>query len=587
MNIRLKIWVCFFALHFVLNTEGQIRYLPHQKLHTGSWPSVTAIGDINNDGLNDIVLGTAQYFDPPNDYKLFIYYQNQLNQLDSPLIIPYLHNVSNTSYDISSIAINDVNDDNLNDIIIGFGDSIGIFFQDPVGNLLPKISLYSGTSVDGLKCGDLNNDGLIDIAVSHWNEDSVKVFYQSINGFQSITYRRLAPNGWSDIALGDINNDGLNDIVHMSGQLAGRIYLFVQNTLGRLVLPTNVGLPFNYTVWNNNLSTFEAIAIGDLNNDDINDIVAVKNGNRPDSKILIWLFDPSIGSFKSHVEYDAYDIPSSVKIADLNCDGKNEIIVNHSAFGAVSIYKQNSLGMYDNNYLLINNAASTSSESDAMSIGDINNDGMKDIVLAGRSSLIFLLNNSNSAYLPAIDSFFICDTVLFDNTIEYADTIITQTIDTIENLVEITYNTIEINHAYKVTKKHCAEIISRMGCDLIIFTDTSDIMVFDTLSVNIDSTIIYSTSDTITHTGINNIDALSIYQLYPNPASEEIIIFSQYIENIEYIEVFDLMGKTFKVDYLKNNNQLIIDIHNLPQGIFNLKLTTREVKALIKRFVVQ
>jgi hypothetical protein len=41
------------------------------------------IGDVTNDGLNDIVVGSGYYFDSLNDYCVFVYKQN--TDVTSPL----------------------------------------------------------------------------------------------------------------------------------------------------------------------------------------------------------------------------------------------------------------------------------------------------------------------------------------------------------------------------------------------------------------------------------------------------------------------------------------------------------------------
>ena len=43
---------------------------PPSVYDVGSWPEAVAIGDVNADGRNDVVMVTSTYFDAANDYHL-------------------------------------------------------------------------------------------------------------------------------------------------------------------------------------------------------------------------------------------------------------------------------------------------------------------------------------------------------------------------------------------------------------------------------------------------------------------------------------------------------------------------------------
>ena len=48
---------------------------PYQAMPVGSYPEAVAIGDVTGDGRNDVVLTTSFYFDPANDYRLWVFAQ--------------------------------------------------------------------------------------------------------------------------------------------------------------------------------------------------------------------------------------------------------------------------------------------------------------------------------------------------------------------------------------------------------------------------------------------------------------------------------------------------------------------------------
>src|SRR5436309_16122402 len=68
-----------FAAVLVAVTAGPasaaVKFAPYQSYFVGSWPSSVAIGDFNHDGRNDVAMSTGYYFDPTNDFKLFVWSQ--------------------------------------------------------------------------------------------------------------------------------------------------------------------------------------------------------------------------------------------------------------------------------------------------------------------------------------------------------------------------------------------------------------------------------------------------------------------------------------------------------------------------------
>ena len=217
----------FFTILLLIQTLfslAQIDFLPYKIIPVGSSPQVLAIGDINNDGMNDIIIGTTNGINYENDLKIFVFYQNNQGGLHPPINYSY-----STLYPgICSMTIADVNNDKLNDVIIGYNEKIGIFFQNSAGLLDPIQSIYSGAGVDGTKCGDLNNDGLLDIVVSHSKEDFIRVFYQSFTGFSSITYKKPISE-YNDIDVGDHNGDGLDDVLLTANEKNDGFHVFIQS----------------------------------------------------------------------------------------------------------------------------------------------------------------------------------------------------------------------------------------------------------------------------------------------------------------------------------------------------------------------
>ena len=128
--------------------------------------------DINNDGVNDLTIGTGYY--------LFEYIQNGFGTLNEPAMYRF--------GTVTCMDVKDLNGDDLPDIVVGGAtsgeswnedvDSIKVFFQTDTKNLRKGKTLYSSKGVSALATGDFNNDGFADIITGHWASDTIRVFYQ-------------------------------------------------------------------------------------------------------------------------------------------------------------------------------------------------------------------------------------------------------------------------------------------------------------------------------------------------------------------------------------------------------------------------
>ncbi|HEV3221323.1 MAG TPA: VCBS repeat-containing protein [Puia sp.] len=121
------------------------------------------------------------------------------------------------------IAIGDVNADNNQDIAIVNSptitaeskgkDGLYILMGDGSGKFaaLKGSPFKTGKSPSRLAIGDLNADGINDIAVTNYNDKSITIFYMSKNGVDKTEIIPVGnrPDG---IAIHDLNGDGKNDI---------------------------------------------------------------------------------------------------------------------------------------------------------------------------------------------------------------------------------------------------------------------------------------------------------------------------------------------------------------------------------------
>lgn len=361
--------------------RGVINFDPYVIYPTGSWPEVVAIGEINNDNLNDVVLGTSYCGDTLNDYKIFVFAQNLSGELDPP--------VKYDGGDIRAIDIGDLNSDTLQDVIIGYDDSIGIFFQDISGTLQPMTTYYSGNDVDGVKIGDFNNDNLMDIVVCHWNSDFIRVFIQEAYGvFDSTVTYPINQGGYDEIDVGDVTGDGLDDVIFMRGQLYANenIAVFAQYSTGLLMPPVFYDL--------GNINT-HGVAVGDVNDDLKNDVLVTHGGNQPSATVSVWLQDTSGTLLDPPVNYSCYDCPEPIEIADFDIDGRNDVVVGNGGWMAISVYQQNTGGGFDP-YINFSIPYASYYQPQGLAVRDINDDSKPDIAIADYNNGLVVLRNTST-----------------------------------------------------------------------------------------------------------------------------------------------------------------------------------------------
>lgn len=150
---------------------------------------------------------------------------------------------------------------------------------------------------------------------------------------QPVSYA-VANGTWDDLEQGDVNNDGLIDIIVMSGK-PNALYTLNQKQDGTFGPP--VGGPTGA------LGTTGGIGVGDINGDGRNEVVMAYTANTPNGKIFVFSPD-SQGNIGSGTSYASYDCPLAVGVADVNGDGRKDIVVTHDGWSTVGVYMQQSDG---------------------------------------------------------------------------------------------------------------------------------------------------------------------------------------------------------------------------------------------------
>jgi hypothetical protein len=307
------------SVSIFLNTStSTISFATKVDYTTGGTPVSVAIGDLNNDGYIDLVAvngGSASVSVLRNSGNGTFATNVDFTTGDSPF----------------SVAIGDLNNDGKRDLAVANSSStsVSIFLNTSTSTIsfATKVDYTTGDSPYSVAIGDLNNDGLQDLAVANTGSASVSTFLNSGNGTFATKVDYTTGNSPFDVAIGDLNNDGLPDLA-IANYNSASVSTLLNN--GNGTFATKV----DYTTWGNPVS----IAIGDLNNDGYADLATA---NYTDDSVSTFLNNGN-GTFATLVNYTTGTTPASVAIGDLNNDGKNDLAVANFGSNSISTIRNTS-----------------------------------------------------------------------------------------------------------------------------------------------------------------------------------------------------------------------------------------------------
>ncbi|BHH85842.1 FG-GAP repeat domain-containing protein [Desulforhopalus sp. 52FAK] len=352
-----------------------------------------AIGDVNNDSRNDVVVTTWFSSDSSDIHanKLFVFYQGA----DGNLSEPYIHSLNGVSNRPVSVDIGDINNDGLHDVVVGNYENLQLFLQTPDGEL-DYPTVYPTSHALKIRVGDLNNDQLQDIAGIEWGGVDTAVILQDEQGELNPELFHYAPHGgYDDLELGDVNSDGLLDIIVMSGQgFDDNLAILIQNKNG----------DFNpvsfYDLGGNELTG--GVTVGDFNGDDRNDVAVTYGGNKPNSFIGIF-YQNEVGELNPAVSYPSLDIPEPIQSVDINSDGLDDLVVLHGGWSKMGVYLQTSDGSLAPEDLYPIPYASHYNPH-ALTAGDINGDLEPDVVISDYNNGLVVLQHVTSNAPPSANA---------------------------------------------------------------------------------------------------------------------------------------------------------------------------------------
>jgi hypothetical protein len=345
------LFVCIF-LSTVLWAQKFKSPVPYSTGASG--PNGVALGDLNGDGRLDVVVANADL-----SGTVAVLLGNGDGTLQPAATYPA------GAYP-EFVILADLNGDSHLDVAVG-NRAIGgpgwvsILLGNGDGTLRPPVSYGPFTDAFSPVAGDFNGDGWLDIAVADVSSGSLLL------GNGDGTFGTGNPIGATDdvfLAVADFNRDGKLDLV--SANNSGKtIQLFIGNGNGAFTLKST------YLVSTPPI----ALVVADFNGDGIPDFASADEAvNNVGSNVTVFESSPK-GYVKRKYPYG--DEPRLIVAADINQDGKLDLVTENEFNGTVDLFINSGNGAFRSPIVLRDGGITAAS----VAVGDLNGDQKPDIVV--------------------------------------------------------------------------------------------------------------------------------------------------------------------------------------------------------------
>ncbi|HPM30773.1 MAG TPA: FG-GAP-like repeat-containing protein [Chryseolinea sp.] len=306
---------------------------------------------------------------------------------------------------VAGVAIADLDSDGWNELIAGehASNSVAIFPNLGNGGDLSassfgsKISLSGGGNGIGLIVKDLDGDGKLDILCGSNSAFNYFATFRNISTPGNIAFE--AVELWAGLvysgfitASEDVDGDGLIDLIGQHGNGSASPDFWIAQNLSN---PGNIEFNTSISFFGSSmLDAGAGVSTGDLNNDGKIDFV-VKHGFGGAFSIIENTSTPGIISLANPILFSE-TAQGDIRIADLNQDGKNEIIFAELYNGDDVQIKINTHTTGPITASDFQTEIALKSEmfysSGGVSLSDLNGDGKLDIILTDPTNLGYFEN---------------------------------------------------------------------------------------------------------------------------------------------------------------------------------------------------
>lgn len=302
----------------ILRGDGQGGMVESDRIPGGEQPVDFAIADLNEDGHLDIIVANHD-----TDYLTILFGDGQGNFKAAPgsplriAVSPHPHAV---------LAV-DLNMDGHIDLVVDHRDAHALLVLPGLGDGSFESTGFllevGGDPYRGMASGDLDRDGRIDLVTP--NPGDTGVFLNATN--VQLAFEpglRVDSEDPFAVDIGDFNGDGVLDLIAASDESYQVVEIFHGTGDGRFDELNSIEFQFAIGA--------KSIAVGDFNGDGFND-AAIAAWQSPEVMMILGGSDRLATGLLPGGEH-----PWGLVAADINRDGKDDLVIVDDASALVSMY---------------------------------------------------------------------------------------------------------------------------------------------------------------------------------------------------------------------------------------------------------
>ena len=322
-------------------------------------------GDFNGDGNRDIV---ASNFDT-TELSLLLgdglggFVVSKLDLVGAP----------------TDVAVGDLNGDGFLDIVAPEQDQdrLAILLGNGNGTFDAPVFQTVGENPNFVVLGDINRDGILD-AVNSNTASGTMTFSRGVGDGTFLaavpfTLNSGNANSGGPLGIGDFTGDGNLDVA-VADLTVNVVNLFRGDGAGGFLAPTTTATGV----------VPRGLDVADFNGDGLADVATANrgvNGDAGNDNVSV-LLGSNGGTFLVGATLTAEDRPNTVRCADINGDGNQDIAVTNSASDSVFIYLGQGNGAFSAPLDIPSNGVAPT----GIELADFNNDTLLDFVVGNFNS---------------------------------------------------------------------------------------------------------------------------------------------------------------------------------------------------------
>lgn len=301
-----------------------IWFEPPRMYKAGDSGGSVAIADVTGDRRSDVVVAAGFGH---REQRLFVFRQLADRSLSDPTLYRYIPPAYPSNADL---AAGDLNNDGIADVAIASWTGINVFYGRRGGLRGPsRIGTLTGT--EQVLIRDMNGDGRLDLLVVATNTDPAKtgvfLMTRARSGFSTHRIHRFV---LGEIEVGDVNGDRRFDVVGLALRndhvLSGALVIAVCRQDARRASRCSYVDPQQP-----HGEGPSGLEVADVTGDGRADVVITAGGNHPRGRLIVFP-QTARGQIGARAPYLAMDIPAPVEAGDVNGDARMDLVVAHRAF---------------------------------------------------------------------------------------------------------------------------------------------------------------------------------------------------------------------------------------------------------------